>query len=658
MINSKSSWWKSALIGSAMTLLPQVGMAANKPLPCPTDSPLVDRAWVIQELTKQKIENRLRAIDSQKHHQVVVVTIDNIQEYWYDSIEKMANAVGKECKIWYRWENTWVIVLYTKTPSSYRIETASTERYLMDAKDGRITAHSKSNWVCEKTDVDCRLNNITDWIDQVIRKEFPDEQSVQHLRDSTKKSDKQKADRAMSEFLSNLWMWIVVISVIWGSVVWWNALVRRNRRKALKRQIFELNIKFQTEKSKYPEWFNSYMEETENIIKELEEYDNDILDKIIKWWYFKKDFDRNIDTITDNIDWFEVKYQEIIQKIKVEEKEIKKKISELWELQINLKNEWFRFWVIQIPTLKEQSNPSKTLSLLETISLELNQSIAKLKSIPDFYKSMEWLDIKIQEELKLKQAEYKKVKKEYESIYGDFKWINFSDTVQFINNFVTIYQTEYQNKDIEALESTASGENQLFELFEKIINSLKEEINWYNKIPSQIALRQKEIWWLVVKEEYKEEAKKYSQKTGNKKYDNYELWPNLALLQGLLKTISENYSQKKNLWGIDNSFLEFDEKYNEAKNYIWLGATLAIIIGKEIAEAKRKIEEERLRKEAEKRRREEEERLKKEEEEEQERINNQSDNDNDDFDSNWWWEDQKFEAGWGEGWNWGGATDD
>jgi len=44
MINTRSSHWKSALIGSAMTLLPQVGMAANKPLPCPTDSPLIDKA--------------------------------------------------------------------------------------------------------------------------------------------------------------------------------------------------------------------------------------------------------------------------------------------------------------------------------------------------------------------------------------------------------------------------------------------------------------------------------------------------------------------------------------------------------------------------------------------------------------------------------------
>ncbi|HBA44886.1 TPA: hypothetical protein DCZ31_02780 [Patescibacteria group bacterium] len=65
--------------------------------------------------------------------------------------------------------------------------------------------------------------------------------------------------------------------------------------------------------------------------------------------------------------------------------------------------------------------------------------------------------------------------------------------MQFINNFVTTYQTEYKNKDIEALKSTANEENKLFELLERVISSLKDEINFYNKIPSQIALRQKEI---------------------------------------------------------------------------------------------------------------------------------------------------------------------
>lgn len=65
-----------------MTLASQsTAMANNKPLPCPTNSPLVDSLGVVQQNTKQKIENRLRSIDSEKHHQVVVVTVDNTEEY-------------------------------------------------------------------------------------------------------------------------------------------------------------------------------------------------------------------------------------------------------------------------------------------------------------------------------------------------------------------------------------------------------------------------------------------------------------------------------------------------------------------------------------------------------------------------------------------------
>jgi len=50
----------------------------------------------------------------------------------------------------------------------------------------------------------------------------------------------------------------------------------------LKRQIFELSIKFKTEKSKYPEWFNSYMYETERNLEELENSSDNDLDLIIK----------------------------------------------------------------------------------------------------------------------------------------------------------------------------------------------------------------------------------------------------------------------------------------------------------------------------------------------------------------------------------------
>ena len=98
MKNSQTSAWKSAFFGSALALASEAALA-NKPLPCPTTSPLVDTIGLVQGDTKQKVENRLRAIDSQKHHQVVVVTVNNLGEYGYGSIEEMANAIGMNCKV-------------------------------------------------------------------------------------------------------------------------------------------------------------------------------------------------------------------------------------------------------------------------------------------------------------------------------------------------------------------------------------------------------------------------------------------------------------------------------------------------------------------------------------------------------------------------------
>ena len=72
--------WKSALVGSALALGTQTALA-NKPLPCPTTGPLQDSASVVQEGTRQKIESRLRAIDTEKRHQVVVITVNNLNEY-------------------------------------------------------------------------------------------------------------------------------------------------------------------------------------------------------------------------------------------------------------------------------------------------------------------------------------------------------------------------------------------------------------------------------------------------------------------------------------------------------------------------------------------------------------------------------------------------
>lgn len=93
--------WKSALIGSVMALGSDSALA-NKPLPCPTTGPLQDTIGVVQSGTREKIEDRLRAIDTEKRHQVVVVTVKSVEEYGYGSIEEMANAIGMKCKVGYR----------------------------------------------------------------------------------------------------------------------------------------------------------------------------------------------------------------------------------------------------------------------------------------------------------------------------------------------------------------------------------------------------------------------------------------------------------------------------------------------------------------------------------------------------------------------------
>lgn len=72
--------WKSSLVASVLAFGTQTALA-NKPLPCPTAGPLEDTVSVIQDGTRQKIENRLRVIDTEKRHQVVVITVNSLDEY-------------------------------------------------------------------------------------------------------------------------------------------------------------------------------------------------------------------------------------------------------------------------------------------------------------------------------------------------------------------------------------------------------------------------------------------------------------------------------------------------------------------------------------------------------------------------------------------------
>jgi uncharacterized membrane protein YgcG len=59
------------------------GAEANQKLVCTSSSPLVDNINIVKTSTKAKIENRLKAIDSEMHHQVVVYTVSSLEDYGY-----------------------------------------------------------------------------------------------------------------------------------------------------------------------------------------------------------------------------------------------------------------------------------------------------------------------------------------------------------------------------------------------------------------------------------------------------------------------------------------------------------------------------------------------------------------------------------------------
>lgn len=583
------------------------------------------------------------------------MTVDSIEEYGYGSIEEMANAVWTGCKIWYRGENTGVVVLYTKTPSLYRIENAWTQRYITDAHSKQILTHSKADGVCEKKDVSCRLDDITEEIGRLIRKEFPDAQAVQALKQSTQKFDEKESVKETDEFLNNLWIGAVILVVLWGWAVGWNTLVKRNRRKALKKQIFELSIRLQTEKAKYPEWFLlRHAREAEQAMDRLESYSDNQLDSIINGWRQDIMFYRDINTV-NTIALLEAKFEEITRNVKIRTDEVARQMIDVATLQKSLEEEWFKFDIVQVSTVREWSNPDETLSLLEWISSNLTKYADKLRAIPGIYNSVKGLDVQVTQGLVAKQAELTKTLQEHATIFESQNQITLpKDMESKVDQFVKDFQSAYQSKDISKLERLSKQATSILSPIWNAIESLKTDIKWYQGVPEKVAKRQKFIRWVQVRSEYTEEAWKYAEKTGKRAFVGYNMWAGLVVLQQLLASIIQDHSQKKNLSEIEVKITKFDAEYSKVKEYIGLGAVLAALIAEEIAEAAR-VERRRL--EEEQRRRDEEERRRRRQEEEEDDRRRRRDEDSRSSSSSSSSSDS-YPSGGGSGYSGGGSTSD
>ena len=650
--------WKSALVGSALVLGAQTTFA-NKPLPCPTTGPVQDTIWLVQWDTRQRIEDRLRAIDIEKRHQVVVVTVRSVEEYGFGSIEEMANKIGMWCGVGYRWENTGVVVLYTQVPSRYRIENANTERYIVDPDSKRIIAHSKSDGVCKKEDVACRLDDITWGIDTLIRREFPDKQAVAQIDSTIKTHDEAESSRKMNELLWSLSIGAVVIVVLgWGTfwvTKWVGAINRRNRRKELKREILELFTRLHTEKQKYPNWFqDSYIRRTEEVMTEIQQYNDEQLDRILESDGLKRDYERNIRSVREAIDGWQAEFSTIQSRLQEGTQQLTSEKEQVSQKNTRLLSEWFIFPSVQIPSIDMGDNPADSLKRIERGLWLLSEARASLEEIPRYYASVRGSDSRLQSGFITLESEYKTLTAQYQEIFGKVPTVDITTIAQGVAELVKRFQEAYSKKDISSIKSiVARGASILGPIHEEN-RTLKQSITWYTAIPEQIARREKQLAAIKPNQKYISDANAYAQKTGKRSFLNYDLGDTLARLRGILGMIRNHHSQKQNLDTLDGEFRVFDKEYSSMQEYMGLGSALAAILAAEIAE------ELRRKKEAERRKREEEEeeRRRRRREEEEEAARRRRDDDSRSSSSSSSSSSNDWSSGGGWGFSGGGATDD
>lgn len=590
--------WKSALVGSALALWAQTGIAKA---PCPDRSPLHDTVGVVQADTRARMENRLRAIETEKRHQVVVMTVKSVEEYWYDSIEQMANAIWKDCRVGFKWENTGVVVLYTKQPSRVRMETAATEKYLEDLRGNHIINSAKQ--ACQK-DISCWLDFITNEIDKVIRKEFPDKQSVQVIDDAKMKAEAEEDRRRLNELLGSLAIWVVVIIVIWGvvfgTVKWVWAINKRNRKKTLKKEIFELSVRANSEAQKYPEWFqNEYCRRVINAANKMQAYTDEEVDDIIDSSQETRNYLEYKDFIEKEIRWWEKSYIWIL----VESWEIQERYNatllELNSVKEALVREGYQFEEVEIPKLPISASHMEVASKWGNVIATLNRSIERLQAIRWVYVSMAGTDEQVLSSFSEQRKWYLTLSDKHKEIYGTTPGFELTGTERQVNDFISRFRMAYDWKHMITLTALLQKKDGLFRSLADATREAASAIRTYEEIPSQIASREKLLAGIKSNQSYVDTAKKYSRETGRDVWLSFDLPANIQTLSLLLSTIKANHRKKERLAEISRQLRGFDAGFTKIEEYIWLWVALASHLAQQkLAEAQRR---ERLREMASKR---------------------------------------------------------
>jgi uncharacterized membrane protein YgcG len=608
--------------------------------------PVVDEVWVLSPETKNKIDTRLKKkIDWELYNQIVVVIVNSFEEYWFDSIEDMANYIWNTWKIGLKWANNGIVILHTTTPSFYRIEVADwAEWYLTDLKTWRIIKESKETY--KKGDVNWRLDYITDEIDKVTRKKS----NVQEVEGGVKKFDKAEIAKIKAIFLDGLLAFVALAGIWWVGFLWhkWIQKLKNNKSKdKIKKGIIDLKTRVESEKRKYPDWFiQKYILEYEKSLEKMSNYSEKDLDNIINgfntvgWNEIYYNHNNTIWSIERDIPNWANNYRWEVEKKESKFTDFKKLSKEAQELK--LKSEWenFKIWEITIPEIHEDADIIIFTEKLDNAISILTSGIDFLNNIPSFYSWIQWINTRISEDFSRHKNSYLETVNQYKNIYWNEIDFDLGELKKNIDTFNEQFLEAYEQKDIPKLQSLNEQSKNIFSSIEKMTSDMQEQINWYNSIPNEINERTKKIKSIKTNPEYKKNAEAYIQKTGKREFKDFDLWWTISILNQLITEINSNYSQKKDLSKIKNQLKKFDDDFETIITYMWLSEALALIIKKELAE-----------KEAEN------ERIRKRKKEQDERKKEQAD-DNNIFSSGlggWGWDG--WSSGWGGwfGWGWAGG---
>lgn len=196
---------KTLLLSSALALGWQNAFA-QKELPCSDNSHINDTIWVVKSMIQSKIEKRLIEIENFSKNEVVVISVNSPEEYWYSSFEEMGKDTIRKCRIWYKWQNTWVIVWYGKeTKPHFHISTGDWVReYITPEEIQKLTRGSIEN--CDKFNTSCRIDEITQWLEKIISKHIRSQQNTNF--------DKLKKGDELANFFTYFYWWIIILLVL------------------------------------------------------------------------------------------------------------------------------------------------------------------------------------------------------------------------------------------------------------------------------------------------------------------------------------------------------------------------------------------------------------------------------------------------------------